>query len=288
MMSIERIAAPAPRVFYREYVAQDRPVILTDAVASWPARTSWSPEYFKEKFGHCKIKVEVLERDQPSDPVYFLTQKKMDDSMTMADYITKTQTMEPSGRFYMAQVPITKIIPELQNDIAAFPYPIVFPHRVGNGQGLFWMGPAGCTSALHFDPYHNFYVQFWGRKKWVIFPKAQQDLLYVPSKLQMRHFSPIDFEAPDLAQYPKYAAASPIELTLEPGETLFLPEGWVHYVETVEFAIALSFFWCTWARTLSNLPRDLRLVSGYYAKHMLLDIGRSIGKALHLAPVSKA
>lgn len=287
-MTIERITAPSPAVFHKEYVAQDRPVILTDMVDSWPARKSWSPAYWQDKFGKVRIRVKVLEQDRPTDPDYYLHNKISDDSMTIAEYIEKTEHSEPSGRLYMSQVPITKLIPEVQNDLRAFPYQIAFPRRVGNGRGMLWMGPQGCSSALHFDPYHNFYVQLWGKKRWVVFPKSQQHMLYVPSQLPLRYFSPIDFLAPDLAQYPKYADASPLELTLEPGETLFLPEGWVHYVETVHYSIALNFFWCTWGRTLKNLPRDVALVNSHYVQYMLGHLGRAMARGLRLTPRLKA
>ena len=117
---------------------------------------------------------------------------------------------------------------------------------------MLWLGPAGATSALHFDLHHNFNVQLFGRKKWVIFPRAQQDSLYLPSTLRLNHFSPVNYEAPDLATFPKYRYATPIEFVLNPGEVIFLPGGWAHYVKTLEFSITLNYWFVTWRQYIGE------------------------------------
>lgn len=44
--AIEKRAGVAPTEFYREYVLPRRPVVLTDALAGWPALGKWTPEFF--------------------------------------------------------------------------------------------------------------------------------------------------------------------------------------------------------------------------------------------------
>lgn len=243
---IKRITAPPSSVFYREYVLQDHPVILTDAIELWPARGLWSPEYFTKNFGGIEIPVECLDADRPNDPIYYLDHIKLDVPMTIGEYLELAQESESGGKFYVAQVPITKTIPGIQNDLKPLPYWSELLRRLKGGKPAFWMGPAGCASPLHFDRANNFVVQVYGRKKWVIFPRTEQHLLYVPSNLRLSHFSPIDLKAPDLAKYPAFAKASPIEFVLNAGETLFIPRGWVHYVENVEFSISLNYWWSRW------------------------------------------
>ena len=45
---------------------------------------------------------------------------------------------------------------------------------------------------------------------------------------------------------------------VEPGETLFLPVGWVHHVRTLEFSIGLNLWWLTWRQAVRWAPGFLR------------------------------
>jgi lysine-specific demethylase 8 len=50
-------------------------------------------------------------------------------------------------------------------------------------------------------------------------------------------------EAPDLAAYPAFAAATYAELVLAPGDVLFIPAGHWHYVRSLETSFSVSFWW---------------------------------------------
>ena len=113
-------------------------------------------------------------------------------------------------------------------------------------KALFWMGPTGCASALHYDNAPNLNVQVYGRKRWVLFPKSENENLYLPSTLYLPHLSPVNINEPDFKKFPKFRNAESIEFILEPGETLFVPKSWAHYVENLEYSISLNFWWVTW------------------------------------------
>jgi len=121
-----------------------------------------------------------------------------------------------------------------------------------------WTGPGGTLSVLHFDRVHNFSVQLYGRKKWILIPPEQYADVYWPCdelRAGMLLFSPVDAERPDLADFPRFARARPIEVTLEPGEILFLPTGWWHQVRSLDPSISLNFFWFAPLRTPLALRR---------------------------------
>jgi ribosomal protein L16 Arg81 hydroxylase len=54
-------------------------------------------------------------------------------------------------------------------------------------------------------------------------------------------YSQVDAGNPDYARFPKYADASIHEVELGPGEVLFLPVGWWHYVQALDVSITITF-----------------------------------------------
>ena len=62
-----------------------------------------------------------------------------------------------------------------------------------------------------------------------------------------------NFEKPNLDKFPLFAKATPITFTMKPGEVLYLPRGWTHFVENVTPTLmintwrygpaAITWFW---------------------------------------------
>lgn len=50
-----------------------------------------------------------------------------------------------------------------------------------------------------------------------------------------------DLKKADFSQYPSLKKVTPIECTVHPGETLFIPIGWWHSVESLDISISVSF-----------------------------------------------
>ncbi len=57
LQAVERQTGLTPESFAREYLHPMKPVVLSDLTATWPARTKWTIEYFKEKYGHLRVPV---------------------------------------------------------------------------------------------------------------------------------------------------------------------------------------------------------------------------------------
>jgi hypothetical protein len=265
--SIERVGKLSSAEFARCFAATETPVILTRLIDDWPARQRWSAEYFQDRFGDVNIAVEVVDGGRAADNQHFLSTKTTR-NMPLRQYI-ELATRRDDGVLYAAEQPLRKLFPEAAHDLRAVPYLSRLLCRLSGNSELLWIGSRGNASGLHFDELHNFNVQVVGRKRWVIFPKAQQPLLYVPSTLRRSHFSPIDYEQPDHERFPRYQQATPIEFEVQPGETLFLPGGWVHHVRTLEFSINVNLWWLTRRQALAHAAAALR---------------RSLGRLLQLLP----
>jgi lysine-specific demethylase 8 len=81
-----------------------------------------------------------------------------------------------------------------------------------------WIGGGGATSHCHFDVYHNFYIQIYGRKRFLLFPPEEHTNLYLypylhPASLQ----SQVDFENPNYKAFPNFKNAKGIQAILNPG-----------------------------------------------------------------------
>jgi len=108
--------------------------------------------------------------------------------------------------------------------------------RDGGHGGFFWFGPAGTITPFHHDLTNNFMIQVAGRKRVRLI--APCDL---PKVYNQRHcFTPLDGRDIDLQRFPLMAGVPVIDCVLEPGEILFLPVGWWHFVEALDVSITVS------------------------------------------------
>lgn len=253
--SVERVSGLSPKDFYANFVFQEKPVILTDMIDSWPAKELWSPDYFKSKYGDVQVLVQFFENGSLSSSNDSISRQHK--NMGLAEFINLKESNETGGRYYLCQNPITKLIPELKKDIRDIPYFTDFIHKHRGWKESFWVGPGGSTTPLHFDSLENMFIHFWGKKKWILYPKTQLADLYMPSDLPKRNFSPIDLMNPDLEKFPKFKNTRAYEVIVSAGETLYVPNRWAHYVEALDFSIGMNYLWSTWRREFKYLIDDI-------------------------------
>ncbi|QDP00463.1 cupin-like domain-containing protein [Thalassotalea sp. PS06] len=110
-----------------------------------------------------------------------------------------------------------------------------------------WIGNQSRIAA-HFDFPHNIAVSAVGRRRFTLFPPDQIHNLYVgPMDFAPggQDISLVDFAAPDLQKYPKFADA--IEAAqvaeLDAGDALYLPSMWWHHVEALDPINMLVTHW---------------------------------------------
>ena len=46
-----------PLSFHRDYVARNKPVIITGAIDAWPAMHKWSAQYMADKMGPAQVRL---------------------------------------------------------------------------------------------------------------------------------------------------------------------------------------------------------------------------------------
>ncbi|KAH7887736.1 cupin-like domain-containing protein [Phlebopus sp. FC_14] len=126
-----------------------------------------------------------------------------------------------------------------------------------------WIGGSDSVTSIHSDPYENVYTVVRGTKHFTLLPPTEgwclQERLYphgtysrsesgsklilVPSPPEMPHVRWSSVSDPHLpgALPPE---AHPIHITLNAGETLYLPVGWWHFVrQSGDVTIALNWWY---------------------------------------------
>jgi hypothetical protein len=112
--------------------------------------------------------------------------------------------------------------------------------------GALWIGKRGCITPLHCDGPDIFVYQLFGIKKWTIFPPTAYPSLYTNRPATDSHpnfyTSAVDLRNVDEFKFPNFRKAQSFEFILHPGDSLFLPSGWFHYVETLEDSVMINFW----------------------------------------------
>ena len=127
------------------------------------------------------------------------------------------------------------------------------PLYVGDDVGAVnvWIGTAGTKTRLHYDAYNNLLCQVAGYKFVRLFSPSQSGLLYTIAggasggvgPDAQGNISAVDVEHPDGTAHPRFGDAQPFDCVLGPGDALFIPKGWWHYVRSLSVSVSVNFWW---------------------------------------------
>ncbi|KAI1409396.1 Clavaminate synthase-like protein [Hypoxylon sp. FL1857] len=171
---------------------------------------------------------------------------------------------------YLAQHPLFAQLPALRNDILVPDYcytePPPHPNSKMNQSKLkepfinAWFGPPGTITPLHTDPYHNILTQVVGRKYLRLYSPEVTERMRARGKengVEMSNTSLMDvgviegWDTPsgdeetvlteeDLAAFRDVPF---LDCILEPGDALYIPIAWWHYVRGLSVSFSVSFWW---------------------------------------------
>jgi len=145
---------------------------------------------------------------------------------------------------------------------------IEFPHLEESSWRVIkriWFGPAGTITGYHDDLADNQLSQIRGRKLVKLISPDQADCVY---RLDWKydpngHPCAIDADAWDRAAHPRFADARAQYVVLEPGDSVFMPGGWFHYVRALDPSLSVN--------CLGYTPRQL----------MFDKVGDQVRRILH-------
>jgi hypothetical protein len=157
-----------------------------------------------------------------------------------------------SPGIYVASALIDRCLPGFrrENDLALGAQGVEAPPSI-------WIGNR-ITASCHYDVPHNIACCVIGRRRFTLFPPEQISNLY-PGPLDPtpggQAISLVDFSAPDLARFPRFAQAlehaSVVELAA--GDALYIPSLWWHHVQGLNrFNVLVNYWWKVTPKHIAN------------------------------------
>lgn len=217
--------------FKREYEDANRPVILTEAIHTWPAIDKWTDAYLTET---CEGQTFYAGGYQ----------------LAMDKYLHYSRTLVDDQPLFIFDKHFASTVPALAADYSV---PLYFHDDyfslLGDERPDYrWLiiGPKKSGSSFHIDPNST---NAWngvvrGAKKWIMFPPDIVPPGVHPSEDGGAVSSPVSLIEWFVTFYPQIkklpAHRKPLEGVCRTGEIVFVPHGWWHLVLNIDESIAVT------------------------------------------------
>jgi hypothetical protein len=233
--TIPRVSGLSARAFHERYYAANHPVIIEDVVGNWPARNKWSMDFLRARFGAEPVSYQrgrslhdhrdsFVDHSTQASLSEFLQLLEHPDPATAPPYLIAHDKL-------LDRPPFDSLLDDVVFDPRYFDARGVLAGRV-----FFWLGGAGTMTPLHRDLGNVYLAQIAGRKLVRMAPSKQLHLVYN----EAGYHSEADLDKPDFERYPLLKDAWLAEAIIKPGDLLFIPLGWWHFVKSLDTTISVT------------------------------------------------
>ncbi|KAI5479833.1 phospholipase A2 [Pseudohyphozyma bogoriensis] len=251
---------------FAKFVAANRPLVIRGEGQRQvlPALARWTDKYLCDKLGERKVTVAVSPNGRADSVIdgYFVEPAAAQMTMHELLHSLNPTSSSSSGPVFYLQSQNGNLSPDgdlhpLAEDVGDGPAFArdIFGESLGAGPSPdvanVWIGDAQSKTSLHKDPYQNIYCVLRGTKTFTLYPPTEfacmhESLyptasyhftppstftLHPSSPAQQTPWIPIDPLSPSLSEHPRFVYARPMKVTLNPGDMLYLPSLWYHFVE---------------------------------------------------------
>ncbi|CAM9489501.1 unnamed protein product, partial [Ectocarpus fasciculatus] len=234
------------------------PVIIQHGLDSWPALQRWASMSYLKKAAAARL-VPVETYDSKDSTQTYLSESWQQQVMSVGDFIDQYVLSGQSGlpsesgdAGYLAQHPLFDQIPVLRKDISVPQYCTAqttedtnAPETVEHHSDPLisaWLGPKGTVSPLHNDPYHNLLCQVVGSKYVRLYSHQHTGRLYAREGPVCNN-SYVDIDNVNSDAHPRFRDTPCFQCVLAPGEMLYIPRHFWHYVRSLETSFSVSFWY---------------------------------------------
>jgi hypothetical protein len=228
---IDVVANISKSDFNHHYLKPQKPVVIKGLTENKIAGEKWSINYFKETMGDFMIDL-FDNRNKESSKSAFT---KADLKMRFGDYLDIiAKDRHTDLRIFLFN--LFKLNPDLRNE---YPCPDLFK-GILDGIGFMFFGGKNTTVRIHqdIDMSNVIHTQFGGKKRVVLIAPEYSSLLY---RLPFNTYSLINPDKVDYKKYPGLKFVKGYDFILEPGDSLFMPTGYWHYMTYLEGGFSVSY-----------------------------------------------
>lgn len=245
------------------YRKKRKPVIFTNMNKNWKAKTAWNIDYLIKKCGKRRIFVKDIKKNLKSSFFFEQALRKLQDQYKKS---------EKNGLvIQMAQI-MTGVFSRGQASLGPLEKDILIPTSISRRRITevnFWAGSGNTVTELHYDPVDNLLTIIKGKKNIIIFAPDQTNKLYnAPPQLSRKSLthSFVNIQKINKNLYPKVLDARYYECILSEGDTLFLPSGYWHVVESIGFNMAVNIWWIPNISNLLKKPVSSFWVAEFWSR----------------------
>lgn len=235
---IPQLDAPSLTEFHSRCYQQLQPALLLNTINHWPSLSKWRDlNYLLEVAGNRTVPIEIGSN--------YTSDEWSQQLVKVRDFLYRQFGNDDQSEQqveYLAQHELFAQIPALKADICIPDYCSVGACP-GDVDIKAWLGPRDTISPMHTDPKHNLLCQVFGSKRVILASPADTENLYAHETEFLGNTSRIDAAKPDLECFPLLAKVRFQELLLQPGDCLYLPPKWWHYVRSETPSFSVSFWW---------------------------------------------
>jgi hypothetical protein len=252
-VEINRISLKESESVLKDYIKANKPVIIKGGALNWPCCQYWGPDYFNEKYGNDLLPlIDASPKDKNTN--------EMNYSLSEVKLSTIIQGMKNGDtQLYSRFNDIFTRHPELVDDVDK-DWLLNNREFFSSGKAFqCFMGAKNSYTHNHCAIQSNFFVQVYGRKRWILIHPKYNHYLQVPvTRRPYMHtvFDPLD---PDYKRFPEMQFADFYDFELEPGDIFYNPPCYWHHVTNPTMSIGFGLRWTSFA-ALTCSPLQTLLV----------------------------
>lgn len=230
-LKIDVINSISPKQFREKYLKPQKPLIIKGIAENTMAGHKWSINYFKQTMSDIMIDIYDNKNSKSSGSVFY----SPDIKMKFGDYLDIISKDEHTDlRIFLFN--LFKYNPKLSKE---FPCPEMMK-GILDDVGFMFFGGKDTTVRIHYDIDMSsvLHTHFGGRKRVVLIAPEYNELLY---RLPFNTYSLIDLDNPDYHKYPGLQYVKGYDFILEPGDSVFMPSAYWHYMTYLEGSFSVSY-----------------------------------------------
>ena len=238
----KRYRGPRCDLIVEQLIQEANPFVIRKNILHWPALKKWQNiKYFQEKFNDLNIPIENYTNSFYSQESLKLIE------MTFEEYCK--ENTDPKYRLYLAELDIfnkykkNAVLKALREDIAHN----FITQEVNHVKSVLFYGTDSVTQMHYHRKYEAALNQICGRKTILLFPPtAFYQMKPHPWFHKLNNWSRILFKVKNADEFINISESLGFEsghlVTLEPGDSLYIPIYWWHIVFGEKLSISVTDF----------------------------------------------